>query len=64
MTDGGWQRQFLFLQGPPGPFFRQLADALHARGAGTHRINLSGGDRYDWPDGATDYRGTLSAWPL
>ncbi len=65
MTQGNnWPREFLFLQGPPGPFFRQLADALHQRGAGTHRINLSGGDRHDWPDGATDYRGTLSAWPL
>lgn len=57
-------RQFLFLQGPPGPFFRELAAALRARGAGTHRINLSGGDQYDWPDDAAAYRGRPGAWPL
>lgn len=64
MTIPTASRQFLFLQGPPGPFFRELAAALAERGAGTHRINLSGGDRYDWPQGATDYRGTFHDWPL
>lgn len=63
MTTPASTRQFLFLQGPPGPFFRELAAALRARGAGTHRINLSGGDRYDWPEDATAYRGTPAAWP-
>lgn len=58
------EREFLFLQGPPGPFFRELAAALEERGAGVHRINLSGGDRYDWRDGATDYRGTRHDWPM
>lgn len=58
------RRQFLFLQGPPGPFFRELASALEARGVGTHRINLSGGDRYDWPRGGTDYRGRMADWPM
>lgn len=58
------RRQFLFLQGPPGPFFGELARALEARGAGTHRINLSGGDLYDWPEGATNYRGRMRDWPI
>lgn len=61
------RRSFLFLQGPPGPLFRQLGAAMAARGVAVHRINLSGGDRYDWPSGrdslAVDYRGTLSDWP-
>lgn len=57
-------RAFLFLQGPPGPFFLQLASRLRELGQGIHRINLSGGDRYDWPSGATNYRGTMSAWPM
>lgn len=57
-------REFLLLQGPPGPFFSELATALNARGVGTHRINLSGGDRYDWPHEAVDYRGTMRDWPL
>jgi capsular polysaccharide export protein len=58
------QRQFLFLQGPPGPFFRALAVALTERGAGVHRINLSGGDAYDWPQGATAYRGRSRGWAM
>jgi capsular polysaccharide export protein len=58
------QRSFLFLQGPPGPFFRRLAKELEARGAAVHRINLSGGDRLDWPDGAVDFRGRFSDWPV
>ncbi len=62
-SPGAKCKEFLFLQGPPGPFFRQLADELFARGAGTHRINLSGGDRYDWREGAVDFRGTMRRWP-
>lgn len=58
------ERRFLFLQGPPGPFFRQLGAALSARGASVHRINLSGGDQRDWPDGADNYRGLMRDWPL
>lgn len=58
------RREFLFLQGPPGPFFQLLGKALKERGHGVHRINLSGGDLYDWPNGATNYRGTMSAWPM
>ena len=57
-------RNFLFLQGPPGPFFLQLALRLRELGHGIHRINLSGGDLYDWPSGGTNYRGTMSAWPM
>jgi capsular polysaccharide export protein len=58
------QRQFLFLQGPPGPFFHLLAGALQNRGVMVHRINLCGGDAYDWPEKATCYRGTRRRWPL
>lgn len=57
-------RRFLFLQGPPGPFFRRLGGALTERGAVVHRINLSGGDARDWPDGAKSYRGLMHDWPL
>lgn len=57
-------RQFLFLQGPPGPFFHTLGEALRRLGAGVHRINLCGGDEHDWPDPARAYRGTLRRWPL
>lgn len=58
------RREFLFLQGPPGPFFRMLGRELANHGAGIHRINLSGGDRYDWPEGAVEFRGRAIKWPL
>lgn len=58
------QRAFLFLQGPPGPFFCRLGAALKARDVPVHRINLNGGDRLDWPQGAVDFRGPFSNWPV
>ena len=57
-------KTFLFLQGPHGPYFAMLADALRARGHAALRININGGDKVDWPGDATDYRGTLRNWPL
>ena len=60
MTAG---KSFLLLQGPPGPLFFRLGQFLESRGHRVVRINLSGGDRLDWPAGAIDYRGTFSDWP-
>ena len=57
-------RVFLFLQGPPGPLFRRLGEEMRRRGIGVHRINLSGGDRLDWPDGVTDFKGRFADWPV
>jgi len=57
-------KTFLFLQGPHGPYFAMLADALRARGHVALRININGGDKVDWPGEATDYRGTFRNWPL
>lgn len=64
VTRADTQRAFVFLQGPPGPLFRRLGEAMTARGTAVHRINLSGGDRLDWPEGATDFRGRFSEWPV
>ncbi|MBW8753570.1 MAG: capsular biosynthesis protein [Sphingomonadales bacterium] len=65
MSNGRPQRQeFLFLQGPPGPFFYLLGQHLAQRGCGIHRINVCGGDRYDWLDGAVDFRGRSRDWPM
>ena len=58
------RREFLFLQGPPGPFFWLLAKRLTEFGAGARRVNLSGGDRNDWPGDCVNYRGLMSRWPL
>lgn len=61
MTD---KRAFLFLQGPPGPLFALLAQELERQGHSVTRVNLSGGDRLDWPTGAIDYRGRFSGWAV
>lgn len=57
------RREILFLQGPPGRFFHDLALGLTARGHGVHRVNFNGGDRLDWRGGAVDYRGGPGGWP-
>jgi capsular polysaccharide export protein len=37
---------------------------MRRNGVEVHRINLSGGDRLDWPEGAVDFRGRFSDWPV
>lgn len=55
---------YLFLQGPVGPFFRQLANELRAEGHVARRINLCGADKWFWSDRySDDYKGTLEDWP-
>ena len=57
-------RQFLFLQGLAGPFFRHLGDALATRGHGVHRVNFHGGDWLFWRrPGGVNYRGGEQGWP-
>jgi capsular polysaccharide export protein len=58
------QRNVLFLQGPPGPFFWLLGERLRGLGCGIRRINLNGGDRADWPGEAHDYRAGRRRWAL
>jgi capsular polysaccharide export protein len=43
--------------------FLRLSEALREQGHRVCRVNLGGGDRLDWPEGAIDYRGTFSEWP-
>jgi capsular polysaccharide export protein len=57
------RRAYLFLQGPPGPFFARLGGVLRDHGFAVHRINFNGGDRADWSDGAVDYTGRAQNWP-
>ena len=53
----------LFLQGPLGPFFRELARYLSREGFCTHRINFNAGDRfYSGADIVSDYVGTPDGW--
>lgn len=57
------RRAYLFLQGPPGPFFARLGSVLREHGFPVHRINLNGGDRADWREGSVDYSGRARDWP-
>ena len=58
------RRAFLFLQGPPGPLLHQLATAMRECGTKVERINICAGDRIDWPEPATDFRGRFRDWPV
>jgi capsular polysaccharide export protein len=59
----GARRTFVFLQGPHGSLFWRIGQAILRRGHLALRINFNGGDRHDWPDAATDFRGSAAAWP-
>jgi capsular polysaccharide export protein len=55
--------RYLFLQGPIGPLFHLLGERLRSEGVHVFRINLCGGDYYDWPENATNFGGRMSEWP-
>lgn len=56
-------RSFLFLQGPHGPFFKNLATFLETQGYKTSRINFNGGDWVDWHhDTYKNFTGTDNTW--
>jgi len=59
------ERRFLFLQGPHGPFFHQLAKMLRRAGAEVWRVGFNAGDRAFWfgAPGYVPYRGTPEDWP-
>lgn len=58
-------RNFLFLQGPHGPFFYELSRLLIAAGHSAHRIGVNRGDEYYWKDAATytAFDAPMSDWP-
>ncbi|NUT00698.1 MAG: capsular biosynthesis protein [Sphingomonas sp.] len=67
MPDAGEERDnraFVFLQGPPGPLLHQLALSMRSRGVVVERINICAGDRIDWPEPATNFRGSFRSWPV
>jgi capsular polysaccharide export protein len=59
------QRRFLFLQGPHGPFFRQIAAALRTSGADVWRVGFNAGDAAFWwrSPGYLPFRDNPDAWP-
>ena len=56
-------RRVLLLQGPIGPFFRNLGEDLIQAGATVHKINFNGGDWLFYPTRAIHYRQSLAEWP-
>lgn len=61
---GRTTRVYLFLQGHPSPFWRQLFDELRATSVHCLKINLCLADSVFWLGAkATSYRGSLEAWP-
>ena len=64
MRQGGDCR-FLFLQGPHGPFFQQLAEQLRGSGATVFRVGFNAGDEAFWKDEASYVRFDEPAahWP-
>ena len=58
-------RAFLFLQGPHGPFFRQLADMLRKTGAQVWRVGFNAGDAAFWgaAAGYIPFQAAAEAWP-
>ncbi|OUS04478.1 capsule biosynthesis protein CapA [Rhodobacterales bacterium 52_120_T64] len=58
-------RKFLFLQGPHGPFFRQLGAKIAATGASVSRIGFNRGDAVFWMrnSGFKPFNGTSEEWP-
>ncbi|MEL6583081.1 MAG: capsule biosynthesis protein CapA [Pseudomonadota bacterium] len=57
-------RRFLFLQGPHGPFFAKLAEALDRAGCETLRVGLNAGDEWSWGRARTytAYQEPAEAW--
>lgn len=61
---GGSRRRFLLLQGPCGPFFRQLQSHLKRSGYPAVRVAFNGGDLVSALGGETlRYRRSLADWP-
>lgn len=62
-NDNGMKKNFLFLQGPQGPFFAKCAKAVQADGHQVFKICLNGGDQTDWGKMPFDaYTGSYADW--
>ncbi|WP_439155454.1 capsule biosynthesis protein, partial [Yoonia sp.] len=61
----GTTRHFLFLQGPHGPFLRQLGRMLRKTGATVCRVGFNAGDAAFWwgDPGYIPFAGPLADWP-
>ena len=56
-------KRVLFLQGPVGPFFWNLAKDLRHHGADVFKFNFNAGDWLFFPRSAQAFKGKFSEWP-
>lgn len=56
-------KRVLFLQGPVGPFFWNLAKDVRRKGAQVFKFNFNAGDWLFYPRGARAFTGSLAQWP-
>lgn len=65
LTSGASDRVFLFLQGPHGPFFSDLARSLRTAGAQVWRVGFNAGDQVFWHDKTSyiPYLNSADQWP-
>ena len=59
-------RVFLFLQGPHGPFFSQLAAMMRVAGAEVWRVGFNAGDEAFWSDTSRyiPFQGEIETWAV
>lgn len=56
-------KQVLMLQGPVGPFFKNLAYDLEGVGASVHKVNFNGGDWFfSNAANSIDFTGSIKEW--
>ncbi len=62
--DKNFDRKFLFLQGPHGPFQYHFSKRLMTRGVQVHKICFNAGDRFFWRNAETrsDFLGKNDEW--
>ncbi|WP_085248736.1 capsule biosynthesis protein [Gilliamella mensalis] len=53
----------LLLQGPIGPFFKNVAAWLQNSGCNVYKINLNGGDEYFYPHDSVSFYESIDAFP-
>ncbi|MDD2781612.1 capsular biosynthesis protein [Sulfuricurvum sp.] len=55
-------KKIVLLQGPVGPFFKNLAEDLEEIGANVQKINFNGGDWFFSSGNAINFTGKLEEW--
>lgn len=57
------KKNILLLQGPIGPFFKNIADWLQKFGCNVYKINLNGGDEHFYPRNSFSFQDSVEYFP-